>query len=954
MEEITGGLNRLRRKTSGYWPERILSQLEYAAELSRVKAGRYDKLIYKAAAYLEDYCVKEGALTKSAVHAAEDMLHELSGDAKSYHIICAAHAHIDMNWMWGLAETVAITIDTFRTMLDMMKEYPDFTFSQSQASVYRIVEEYDPEMLKEIKARMKEGRWEVTASTWVETDKNMPNGESLTRHILYTKEYLSGLLEIAPDSLNLDFEPDTFGHSLNVPEILTRGGIKYYYHCRGYDGHHIYRWRSPSGSTVLVYRERDWYNADIRPDMARSVPEFCSAHGMDTMLKVYGVGDHGGGPTRRDIEKIMDMSGWPVFPSIRFGTFREYFRLLEGQADRLPVVEGELNFIFRGCYTTQTRIKLSNRIGEARLNEAEAFGAIAAVFAGTAYPGEALKDAWKKVLFSHFHDILPGSGMTDTREYTLGQFQQVQSAANMGISKALRGIAGQIDTASLIKVEEDSGDTVSEGAGAGYAVDDYSIPQAERGKGRNRIFHFFNPSAYDRTETVEVTVWDWPGDKSRIRFTDAVFNEVKHQLLEPNVFHPTESYWGHTNFRLAVDVSVPACGYSTYLLGEASRSAQEYGPIPDNWYLDRPESYVMENALIKVAFDPSDASIRSFFDKRTGKELVDASRKSGVFRLVDEDDARGMTAWIIGRYMNIANLTRDVKIRAMHLNKDNIRQWLSFETGFGASCLKVTVSLDHNSCALDYTVMCHWLEIGRKGKSVPQLNFHMPFAYNSAAYKYDIPYGTIIREGADADVPANSWALAMPGQKGGSAIMAITGTKYGFRGFDNSISLTLIRSSYDPDPYPELGVHKFKFRVCAVMEPEDNASLLQAACDYNHPIYSISNARHEGTLPYKKSFMSLEKGTVILSAVKMPEAANGARRLILRAYETAGMKTRAVIRFAEKIEKGYFTDFNENPLPSDLRMEIDGCGMAFEMEPWHVSTVCIEFKGSFDEACILP
>jgi alpha-mannosidase len=228
--------------------------------------------------------------------------------------------------MWGWDETVSITLETFRTMLDLMKEYPDYTFSQSQASVYRVVEDHDPAMLDEIRARVKEGRWEVTASTWTETDKNIPSGESQARHILYTKAYLSKLLNIDPDSLDIDFEPDTFGHNANVPEILNKGKVKYYYHCRGYEGHNLYRWTAPSGASILAYREPIWYNAHIEPSMAYYVPEFCNKNGLDTMLKVYGVGDHGGGPTRRDIERIIDMNSWPVFPTIKFGTFKEYFR----------------------------------------------------------------------------------------------------------------------------------------------------------------------------------------------------------------------------------------------------------------------------------------------------------------------------------------------------------------------------------------------------------------------------------------------------------------------------------------------------------------------------------------------------------------------------------------------------------------------------------------------------
>ena len=319
------------------------------------------------------------------------MLMPLSEEAKKFNMICAGHAHIDMNWMWGWNETVMVALDTFRTVLDLMDEYPDFTFSQSQASVYKILEDYAPEMLEEVKKRVKEGRWEVTASTWVEADKNMPNGESMARHILYTKRYLSRLLDIDPKVLNLDFEPDTFGHSQNVPEILHGGGIRYYYHCRGYEGPLLYKWLAPSGNYITVYREPLWYIAAISPDMVLYVPKFCTRHNMDTMLKVYGVGDHGGGPTRRDLERIKDMNTWPVFPRIRFGTFAEFYRLVDKVSHELPEIKGERNFVFTGCYTSQSRIKMANRVSEAALNEAEMFNTLSGFCAKYRYDGQAFE-----------------------------------------------------------------------------------------------------------------------------------------------------------------------------------------------------------------------------------------------------------------------------------------------------------------------------------------------------------------------------------------------------------------------------------------------------------------------------------------------------------------------------------------------------------------------------------
>lgn len=331
--------------------KRVNAEIRYAMEISKAQDGKYDMHINNAIEYLYTKLTSEGVISNEAATKAEEMLLPIKPEAKKYKLHCVSHAHIDMNWMWGFQETVNVTLDTFRTMLTFMSEYPDFTFSQSQASVYRIAEEYDPEMFDEIKSRVKEGRWEVTASTWTETDKNMPSGESLSRHILYTKQYFMEKFGLESDDLQLDFEPDTFGHNINVPEILNKGGVKYYYHCRGSERYDAYRYRAPSGKEVLCYQEPVWYNANISEGFFEYIPDFCNKCGISIGLKVYGVGDHGGGPSRRDIEKIQEMQNWPIAPTIIFSTYHNFFKELEKSKDSLPVVDKELNYIFTGCFS---------------------------------------------------------------------------------------------------------------------------------------------------------------------------------------------------------------------------------------------------------------------------------------------------------------------------------------------------------------------------------------------------------------------------------------------------------------------------------------------------------------------------------------------------------------------------------------------------------------------------
>ncbi|MCU6795530.1 glycosyl hydrolase-related protein [Paenibacillus sp. WQ 127069] len=760
----------------GYWGERILSQMVFAHEVSKVEGYRYNEPIEAALSYVEQQIAEEGVIGKHTSQHVESMLSELAAAAKSYDIICAAHAHIDMNWMWPWDETVAVTIDTFRTMLNLMNEYPDFRFSQSQASIYRIVEQYAPDMLQEIKKRVKEGRWEVTASHWVEADKNMPNGESLARHLLYTKRYLSQLFDIDPDSLNLDFEPDTFGHSVNVPEILANGGVKFYYHCRGNDGHIVYRWQAPSGKSVIVYREPTWYNDSVQPILGSYVPEICRQTGLKTYLNVYGVGDHGGGPTRRDLERIMDMNDWPIYPQIRFGTFSEYYKLVEPIADKLPVVTGEINFVFTGCYTSQTRIKTANRIGEATLNEAETFSSVAAVATGSAYPGAAYEEAWRNVLFNQFHDILPGSGVIETREHALGLFQNTMAIASTNRKLALESIAATIDTSQWSGPEDKL--TVSEGAGVGYGTREFKITQVERGRGNTRIVHFFNPSVYNREETAEFVLWDWNSPIKTLIVRDSEGRDTAHQVIDEG-FNP---YWGHHYMRLLVYVKAPACGYSTYTISEGEGSVNPF--LPTDPRVERENKYVLENDVLRVTFHPVDATVISM------------------------------------------------------IHKNN---------------------------------------------------------------------------------------------------------KYGFRGADNALSVSLIRSSYDPDPYPELGNHhRISIGVCVVESACDH-ELIETAYRFNHPFNVLSGTPHTGTRTFDGSFLKLTEGKVVVAAVKMPEQDTD-KRWIIRVYETEGQRTTATLQLFQAVSAAYYVDMNERKVSNDGSIQASGKTVTFEVPAYSVASICLEFE----------
>lgn len=912
------------RQGASYWADRILAELTYAAKLSSVQQGRFDPLIEGTLDHLAEGIARDGVITDEAAQRAEEELLHLGEAAKSLTLLCVAHAHIDMNWMWGFHETAAVTIDTFRTMLDLMEEYPGFTFAQSQASVYRIVEQYAPWLLEGIRQRVREGRWEVTASTWTEPDKNMPSGESLSRHILNTKRYLCGLLPVSPDALNIDFEPDTFGHSANVPEICAAGGVKYYYHCRGNRDHCIYRWQSPSGAELLVYREPDWYNSEIHPRMAEIVPEFCQRYDVDCLLKVYGVGDHGGGPTRRDLERLQDMAAWPVMPQIRFGTFGEFFSRIDRPNPAYPVLQGEQNYIFMGCYTSQSRIKMANRIAEDRLYDAEALGAAAHVLGGLDLSAS-FTEAWEPVLFNHFHDILPGSGIIDTREYALGGFQRSMAAANANAGYAMGQIAGRIDTSALAAQPDKL--SIAEGGGVGFAFDEASafrFTNTSRASGRERIFTLFNTTAVARAEPVKVTIWDWPGDTARMTARAADGQPAAVQVLASG-----EQYWGHHYTDVVIDAQLPPMGYATYVIGEAPAVNTPFSPFAaDRTDQTSDAPIVLENQRIRAQFDRGTMKCVSLVEKDTGRELIDAP--SCFFRLLQERTQAGSSAWTVGPVTQSLDINQAESVRVERVELGALVQSVAYRVRFSASSLKVVVSLAAHAPVLTFQVEADFHELGTE-TITPQLSFAAPFGYRAASFVNDIPMGVVERAALPHDVPCRSFSLARAGE-GGLSLMLMSDSKYGYRNSPGQLDLALIRGTSAPDPYPEEGVHHFRVGVAAVAEPTREACAALSAA-FAHPCPAVNVQPHPGDLPARASLCRVEGADLCVSAIKTAEDGRG---IILRLYNAGNDATVGQVSFYQRPQAAWRCDTNER---DGEALAVEGGAVTLTVAPQGIAAI---------------
>ncbi len=931
------------------WEERIATEIAYLDGVSKAAGDAYNALLQHVSEEL-----LAAPITEETVLKAEAALCSLIPVAKAYTLLYLAHAHIDMNWTWGYQETAVVTTDTFRTMLDLMEEFPAFTFSQSQASVYKLVEETAPDMLEEIRRRVKEGRWEITASHWVEADKNLPSGESLSRQILYTKQYLSKLFDLPYEYFCIDFEPDTFGHGEHEPEILANGGVKYLYHFRGRDsGPYLYRFESPSGQQILTLRSYGGYSTRVDERSILTTPEFCSQYGVPVHAYVYGVGDHGGGPSRIDIKRILRYQSWPLMPTIRFGTWHEFFSMLEPYRDRIAISRGEQEELFTGCYTSQAYIKMGNRTSEARVVEAEQLSAAATLLTGAESRTSVLGSAWREILFNQFHDILPGSCVPLSREHAMGHYQDAMAKIFPTSNYAMRCLARAIDTTAIPFDDEDC--SLSEGAGVGWYQSQcmyFRQPAPERGRGSYRVIHAFNTTAYERDELVEFMIWDY-----NVNIFDAEVVTPDGKPLPFLITHADGYYGGHRFSILMARVTVPALGYTTFVvrpaegkpmdrgcagesgaLGFKSQKLRidESGHLQNASWVDmfrdrhiKDKPYELENEKLYARFDPITLKLIVLRDKTTGVDLL-YGKPSAYFRLIHENARYGMTSWRVGPYMKVIDLNETCDTHVYEYTRSGIsahedligytpgmvedmegtlgkglRERLCYDMRFGSSSMKIEIELKAGSEVLEFRLTVDWHEAGQGGYMVPQLNFAVPFGYTAKSFIGDVPGGLVCREAKEQDVPVSTF-LFVPGA-GKKSIGLVSDCKHGFRGTDGMATISLLRTSTDPDPCPDQGTHYMKLGVAAASDAVDMVRIAEL---FQHPICYTSGGKRGGYLPSCGSMMTLEGEGLRLGAVKHAEDGNG---VILRLTNLCGAEKTAVLHWPVPMTEAWLTDSCEIP-----------------------------------------
>lgn len=380
---------------------------------------------------LSEQDIHEGMALSQIEERLVQQVRSIGGNAEGLeHMI--GQSHIDIAWLWPVRETVRKTSRTFSTVDALMNEYPGYKYAQSQPQLYAFLKEHDPELYSRVKQRIAEGRWELVGGMWVEPDLNIPSGESLMRQMLYGQRFYQEEFGLTS---RIEWLPDTFGYCASLPQILKHGNMDYFMTTKlGWNDtnefpYSLFHWVGIDGTAILSYHNHGVNENTLPKDIHDHWQAYREKTAHPEQMLLYGHGDGGGGVTREMLEYIGRAELMVGQPASRYSTASEFFEEIERRQPRLPKWHGDLYLeLHRGTYTTHGRNKRSNRKAEVLYREADLWNAIAGPGMEQRQRTDVLgmlHEGWKLILLNQFHDIIPGTAITESYETSDKEYEQV-------------------------------------------------------------------------------------------------------------------------------------------------------------------------------------------------------------------------------------------------------------------------------------------------------------------------------------------------------------------------------------------------------------------------------------------------------------------------------------------------------------------------------------------------
>jgi len=772
-------------------------------------------------------------------------------------VMMIGSAHIDPVWLWQWQEGYHEVKATFRSALDRMNENPDFIFTCACADYYRWTEENDPEMFEEIRARIAEGRWVVVGGMWIQPDMNAPSGESLARQLMYSQRYFHEKFGL---TATIGHNVDSFGHNGMMPQLYHKAGIDSYVWMRPSitENPDIPEgpmwWEGVDGTRIRTHRIHGAYTS--RGDIPEKLDEIfeLSEKIEKPVMCFYGVGNHGGGPTIKNLREIdAFMADDPRGKDICYASTVDYFRSLESEDIQLPVWSGELQHHASGCYSTHSASKKMHRMAESAMLRMEALGAMAHALTGHDVCASAVRQGWNNLMFNEFHDIMGGCSLPEAMEDATLQLSEAVSIAAREENAALQRMSWKVDTMKghPLRVRSKEEDKYLWGV---------------NGQGTPVII--FNPHPFEAEGIARV-------HRSVQTVRDDAGNVIPCQTIRATRTNRDDRWDGI--FR----AKIPAMGYRLFWFFQGEKEE------PETSELSVSQRHI-ENANIRAEFDPMTGALTSLINKQTGEDALSGPARA---KLVDIEHC-DTWAHNVFKFDRPAGAFSDAGITV--LENGPVRAVLRVVTRFGISTLEQRYVLYAGADQLEVEVK---LDMHEKFRML-KLCFPTPYGKEYS----EIPYGVITRQANGNEEHCQRW-IAMQGETCGLSIL--NNGKYSYSAAEGELRLTVSNTSLFADHYGQdyrddtcefmdMGVQRFSYALVPYNGSWQDAALHHRAAVFNQPLPFVVETYHEG--PLKSEFTGIRIDNTALSAGAFKRSENG-NGYILRIAEATGRSQKASVDF---------------------------------------------------------
>ena len=799
------------------------------------------------------------------------------------------NAHLDLAWLWPMAETYRKTARTFAAQLRLMEEYPEYRFLQSQPAAYEMCRQYYPELFSRIGDAVKKGNWIADGAMWVEPDTNLAGGEALIRQLLYGLAYYEDVLGVKSRVLWL---PDSFGYSGALPQILQKSGVEYLvtqkifwsYNEGERFPYHYFKWEGIDGSGITAFLPTS-YTYQTDPSEIGSVwRDRIQARDLDAFLLPYGYGDGGGGPARDHVEYLRrerDLEGMPRVEQSSPAEFFDDLQRTEGGPRN--TYHGELYFdAHRGTYTTQAIIKKNNRKAELALRDMEIWDSAAKALGN--WQGYSLGTAeklWKELLLHQFHDILPGSGIARIYTEADERVRAVIFKANELTDKAVHCLAGRIR-----EPYEHQG-----------VRDDIASKQP---------VSIFNSLSFSTTAVV------------------ALPDEFEEGAITADgTSIPIE----RTKKGIRGLVSVPPVGSISLYPGQ-SEGAENVEPKAH--ITEDGDGYLMENDQLRARINRR-GEIISFVLKETCREF--AGGKMNVFRLF-KDIPRTYDAWDIDSNYVEQEIPALENAEITVEQSCGLKAVLKLEGKISQSAILQRIILRADARRLEFETTIDWKELHRLLKVSFPVNVYAENGINEIQFGYiERPVKRSRQYEKDRfEVCNHRYSVLCDGNHGAAVL---NDCKYGISMNNNALELTLLRAAASPEMRTDNREHKFTYAFTAFEGSFAESDVIRQAWELNVPVRTVRGIRADF------SMINIDRSNILLETIKAAE--DGSDDMILRFYEAAKapVNTRISTPFTGR---AWICDLRENKLQEiqNDNGEINVSFRAFDIITIRMENTCKE------------